>query len=223
MLIILALTVAPAATIWNGGPPLTFSKSGADDPTQAANQDRITANVWITRGGLEGIYNAKSESSFTHFASPADTEWADGSAANFGSLTFTDWNTWVKVIHPPGPPATVNLPAVVHLISDDIYIDIKFTSWFTGGDFSYQRATAPAATNVPPSVIPASIQRPSSTSFQFSYSANVGLSYVLQRSLDLSNWTGIVTNVATNTTMIFRDDTAAGARGFYRVGRLPNP
>ena len=33
----------------------------------------------------------------------------------------------------------------------------------------------------------ASIQRPSSTSFQFSYSANVGLRYVIQRSADLMN------------------------------------
>jgi len=56
---------AAAATVWNG-PPTTFSKTGADDPTQAAHQDRITPNVWITRGGSQGIYNIKTESFFTH-------------------------------------------------------------------------------------------------------------------------------------------------------------
>jgi hypothetical protein len=313
MLIALASTFAHAQTVWNG-PPITFSKPGSADPTQPANQDRITANVRITRGGTQGIYNAKSESLFTHDFSPADTEWADGSAAAHASLTFTDWNTWAKVVH-AGPPTTVGVPAVVHLITDDIYIDISFTSWAVGGDFSYQRATATAAANSPPMVTitnpsssatlsaPASlvlratasdtdgtvtnvqffqgavslgnataspysvtvnslaagdytfsaiatdnggltatnqitahvvnpiavtvgggsVQRPSSTSFQFSYSANVGLNYFIQRSLDLRNWTGVLTNVATNTTMIFRDDGASGSGGFYRVGRVPNP
>ena len=28
-----------------------------------------------------------------------------------------------------GPPATVGIPGVLHLISDDIYIDITITSW----------------------------------------------------------------------------------------------
>jgi len=36
---------------------------------------------------------------------------------------------------------------VVHLISDDIYIDIKITSWEagsnSGGGFSYERSTNP--------------------------------------------------------------------------------
>jgi hypothetical protein len=44
-------------------------------------------------------------------------------------------------------------PGVVHLISDDIYLDINFTSWTQGGDvngggFSYTRST-PGASPVP--------------------------------------------------------------------------
>src|ERR1051325_2857585 len=58
-----------AATVWNG-PTITFTKTDGSDPTAAANQDRLTANVWLTRGGAQGIYNAKQEAGFTHNVSP---------------------------------------------------------------------------------------------------------------------------------------------------------
>jgi glucose/arabinose dehydrogenase len=139
-----------AATVWNG-PATTFVNVAGSDPTQAVNQDRLTPNVWITRGTSHGIYNAKTETGFTHFLSPADTEWADGTTANYSSLSYTDWNTWAKVTH-PGPPSTVGVNAVVHLISDDIYIDVKFISFGGfGGGFSYTRST-PSGTNGPPTV-----------------------------------------------------------------------
>jgi hypothetical protein len=127
VLIQLAVPVARGAPIIWTGPTTSFAKSGGSDPTQAANQDRITPNVWITRGGIQGIYNAKTESSFAHFFSPADTEWANGTTTNYSLLTYTDWNTWAQTAN-SGPPSTVGVDAVVHLISDDIYIDIKFTS-----------------------------------------------------------------------------------------------
>jgi plastocyanin len=65
----------------------------------------------------------------------------------------------------------------------------------------------------------------SSTNFQFSYSADVGLTYVIQRSTDLtsSGWIGIFTNIATSNPMIFVDSNAMNNPGFYRVGLLPNP
>jgi hypothetical protein len=129
-----------AATIWNG-PVTLFSKAGGADPTQAVNQDRLTPNVWITRGGIQGLYNAKTESVFTQFFSPADTEWANGTTANYAALSYTDWNTWAKGVN-PSPPSTVGVNAVLHLISDDIYLDIDFTSWsVSGGGFAYQRST----------------------------------------------------------------------------------
>jgi hypothetical protein len=57
---------------------------------------------------------------------------------------YVNWNSWVKGVH-SGPPSTVGVNAVVHLISDDIYIGIKFVSWPSrGGPISYQRTTAPA-------------------------------------------------------------------------------
>jgi plastocyanin len=65
----------------------------------------------------------------------------------------------------------------------------------------------------------------SATSFQFSYAANVGLSYVVQQSTNLAstNWTAILTNIATSNLVTFTDSNATANPGFYRVGRLPNP
>ena len=53
----------------------TFTKIDYTDWTQPENQDRITDNVWITRGGFWGIFNIQSEIYYSPLSSPADTEW----------------------------------------------------------------------------------------------------------------------------------------------------
>ncbi len=59
--------------------------------------------------------------------------------------------------------------------------------------------------------------------FQFSYSADIGLNYVVQRSADLLNWTSLVTNKAGSNPVVFDDPNATNSLDVYRVGRLPNP
>ncbi|HSU53467.1 MAG TPA: PEP-CTERM sorting domain-containing protein [Candidatus Dormibacteraeota bacterium] len=138
-----ALPAAASPTIWNG-PLLSFTKANGANPSLAANQDRITGDLWITRSSSQGLYNAWDEGFFTHFSSPAGTEWANGTLANYSSLSYTDWNSWAKGVN-PGPTGTVGIQAVVHIIPDDIYFSIKFTSWTSGGaggGFSYLRSTA---------------------------------------------------------------------------------
>lgn len=292
-------------TIWTG-PAIVES-----DATQP---DQMTADVWIMRGTTFGIYNSALESGFTHYYSPSNTEWADGTTANCFTLSYTNWNYWAKNIH-GGPPSTVGVPAVVHLISDDIYIDITFTSWsITGGGYQYQRST-PAVAGTPPwvtvtnpvpgavfaapanvvvaaavantsgtvtnvqflvgssiltnetsapcaataanlaagsyllsaiatdnnglsatnsvsisvvSPVPINLASPvwsSPSRFQFNYSANPGLQYVVQRSTNLitSAWLPIATNTAAASPVTFTDTTATASQQFYRVARLPNP
>src|SRR5262245_6389764 len=154
-LLLATVTPAIAATIWDG-PVITFSEV-TTDPTLAMNQDRMTDDVWITRDAGQGIFNARLESGFTHSLSPSNTAWADGILTDYASLTYTDWNTWAKVIH-GGPPFTVGVNAVVHLISDDIYLGLKFTSWGGSGTwlFSYERTTPPAPPPIPLTIAPMS-------------------------------------------------------------------
>ena len=133
--------VVGAGTVWTG-PHIT--KGDTNGP------DAMTALVALTRGSTQGLYNSQQEGGFTHFLSPVDTEWADGTIANT-NLAYTDWNTWSKITH-GGPPSTVGVNAVLHLKTDDIYMDIKFLSWATGtSTYSYERST-PTPANVPPSI-----------------------------------------------------------------------
>ena len=139
-IIVLALPAGTALSqdVWTG-PPVTFSKAPFADWTLPENQDRITDNVWLTRADLMGIFNIAVDSSYMG-PSPTDTEWATGSAEDYESLDFQIWVDWAESF----PPGTVGVDAVVHLITDDIYIDIRFLEWgvgFSGGAVAWERAT----------------------------------------------------------------------------------
>lgn len=121
-------------------PKVFFTKENFADWNQPENQDRITDNVWITRQDLQGIFNIKLSDAFSKSISPANTEWTFGSATNHQNLTFNSWQNW----HNSNPPSTVGRDAVLHLIDEDVYLDIKFLSWTQnrqGGGFSYERST----------------------------------------------------------------------------------
>jgi hypothetical protein len=132
-----------AQIIWNG-PETTFTKADNADHTLPANQDSITANVIITRAGSGSIFNIAVESSASN-SSPGDTEWAFGTTADIGTLTFASFRSLTS----GGSGNTqLNTPMVMHLITDDIYIDVTFTSWTSGqngGGFEYTRSSPPTS------------------------------------------------------------------------------
>ncbi len=154
-----------AQEIWSES-PIEFSKTSFADPSLAVNQDRITNIIWITRENTRGIYNAFSESSHNQNTSPSGTRWAfsglngNPSGTTFSANEYTNliFDNWVDSLGGQGflQGNILNRHGVVHLIDDDIYIDIVFTEWgagFGGGGFTYTRATAPMTTadeaNVP--------------------------------------------------------------------------
>jgi plastocyanin len=61
--------------------------------------------------------------------------------------------------------------------------------------------------------------------FRFTYTANAGLNYIVQRATNLpaTSWATLSTNTAGGSSINFTDANATLNRGFYRVGRLPNP
>src|SRR5436190_16686974 len=92
-----------AATLWTG-PSTTFVKLDGADFTQSTNQDRITASVWLTRAAGAGLFNAASETFYSHYSSPTNTEWSYGALSNYATLTYTNWEG-IFGGFPDGPPS----------------------------------------------------------------------------------------------------------------------
>ncbi|MDB4643534.1 cadherin repeat domain-containing protein [Flavobacteriaceae bacterium] len=126
-------------TIWEGA-SMTFTKDDGGDPTNSSQQDHLTDNVKITRGNSGGqIYNIVSEAAAVKETSPADTEWSIGTIDQIDELTFETFRAATNGT----PKNVVGQDMVLHLVTDDIYISIRFTSWSTGkaGGFAYVRST----------------------------------------------------------------------------------
>jgi hypothetical protein len=134
-----------------------FEKIGFSDPSAPENQDFIVPGVTITRGSGQGIYNIAVEEFFENNeapggSTPTGTRWAFPynnpektlAATNHGDLSFADWQTAFGGSAAGGPPSTVDQNAVLHLVEQDIYLDIQFTAWgvgsASGGSFAYHRA-----------------------------------------------------------------------------------
>jgi hypothetical protein len=149
----LAFAEAAAAQLVFTGLDYNFTKPNGADIDDPQFQDRLTQSVWLVRGDSQGLFNKKTETEW-NATSPQDTEWATYinnpgdtiSATNWASLDFDNW------VDAYGGTGGGNLPtrltggnAVLHLIPEDIYLDVRFTSWAAGRDlegagFSYLRS-----------------------------------------------------------------------------------
>jgi hypothetical protein len=78
-------------------------------------------------------------------------------------------------------------------------------------------------TVVTPVSITLSQPRMTNSQFAFDYTANPGLSYVVQNSSNLVNWSSLVTNISNSNSVPFTDSFIPGGARYYRVGRMPNP
>ena len=138
-------TLFANAEIVYSGYDHSFSYAGAGDINDPLNQDRITDNVWITRGATRGIFNIAQEPSFqgtgSNSPSPIGTLWALGNTSEYDTLTYV---TWVEV-HEQFPLGLLNQEVVIYLEDDDIYIDFMLTFWESGGGggISYVRSSVP--------------------------------------------------------------------------------
>ncbi len=126
------------AVIWSG-PKVSFSKPSGGEFSDPQNQDKLTERVVLTRGNYNGLFNAFVESSWTT-TSPTGTEWAEGTTANLTGLEFKPLKSAAGNQMSRVPGKTF----VVHLIEEDIYLDVTFVEWQSGkagGGFSYERST----------------------------------------------------------------------------------
>jgi len=145
--LLIAAASVHAGTVWNG-PTIAFTHSAATGDLS----DQWTPGVIITRATTgDGLYNSATEGGATGGVSPADTKWAIGTLANtnlaYGACPLESGER---------PPNDVNKTYVVHLINEDIYLQLTLTAWGGQGgngdkSFSYTRST-PAVVAPTPTV-----------------------------------------------------------------------
>lgn len=140
-----SFTSGPPPTIWSkNDSTLVFTKADNADWALEANQDRITDNLWLTRKDNRGLFNILDEFEFDSDVSPEGTMWALGTTDNLANLSFdTFYNTLGESIG----DNIENADMVLYVEADDLYLDINFSSWTSGGEgggFSYTRAKGPA-------------------------------------------------------------------------------
>lgn len=188
---------AASPTFWTG-PNTNYSQA-----TDSSTADLlVTGAVSIKRHYQELLFNPAAGETGVVSGSPADTEWATATAGTLAdlttatNLTYVNFGTWSS-----GPPYTMsgsrtfnrilNVPAVLHLKNENVYLSIKFTYWGSQGqgltvaDVSYTRST-PAVVLPSPTV---SITNPAAATF-FSAPANVKIAATAAVS------SGSVTNVS---------------------------
>jgi hypothetical protein len=129
-------TAANAQTIWDTG-SLTFTK------TAPGQEDAITSQTHLTR--VTVLYNSICETISGNqgcsYPGPCNTEWAIGTIANWNTYTYQPLFT----VNGCSPPSMVGQTMVCHLIAENIYCEVTWNSWQTGGGgggFSYTRTTA---------------------------------------------------------------------------------
>lgn len=153
-------------TVWNGFIDGTsFSKPALADWTSTEFQDAITPQTIITRANTQGLFNIAVETGYDGGISVMNTEWAFAGkqgnpvsgfrAENYANLVFTSWAASTGFF----PPSVVGIPGVIHLIEEDIYLDVKVLSWGEqgsgGGSFSWIRSNATSTRyidTVPPTI-----------------------------------------------------------------------
>jgi hypothetical protein len=178
LFLLAAVGFTRASTLWTG-PNIGFYH--AFDGLA----DEMTTNVIITRGSSGGLYNSFLESGATAGTSPAGTLWAQGLLANYNTLSYGP----CPLEQGNSPGQYVGSTFVVHLLTNDIYLELTLTNW--GGEggapgqqtFGYTRST-PAVVSTP--VV--TITNPVSGAV-FAAPANVNLS------ASATNSSGSVTNV----------------------------
>ncbi len=177
----------------------------------------MTGQVFVASSGAPPTLSITNPLSGTVFAAPANVTIQAGVTNGSGAIANVEFLQGISVLanETTGPfSATANSLAAGSYTLTAIASDNDGFSATNSINISVVTPVTVSLTNV------FTLSR---TNFQFSYPANIGLNYVVQRSADLINWTSLVTNMASSNPVVFVDSKATNALNFYRVGRMPNP
>lgn len=165
------------------------------------------------------VISLTNPASGTVFAAPANVSIGANATVSSGTVTnvqlFTNNVPFLSLQTPPFLFTANNLATGAYAL----------TAAATAGGISATSAAVNVSVITPVTVSLGGTVKTSATNFQFSYPANVGLTYVIERATSLAptNWVRLATNMAASNPVVFKDVTLPNNPAFYRVGRLPNP
>jgi hypothetical protein len=199
---------------------VTFTNAGTFPYFCSRHQSfGMTGEVIVASVALPPTIGILSPATGSVYATPANATVlagvTNGSSAVTNVSFLVDSGAFSNQVAAPFAATTASLAAGSHTLS----VIARDTNNLTATNTISISVVNPVAVSLTSSALV------SKTNFHFSYSANVGLSYIVQRSTNLPapGWVTIATNTAAANPTAFTDTNAPGSREFYRVGRLPNP
>jgi plastocyanin len=179
----------------------------------------MKGTIIVAAANVPPTVTITNPASGTVFAAPASVTIQASASDSDGTVTNVQFLVGANVVTnkaaAPFSAVTNNLAAGSYTLSA------------VASDNSGAKATNQVTISVvtPVSVLLSASQPVPPAKFRFSYTANTGLSYIVQRSTNLAspNWATLITNLAGSDSINFTDLNATANGGFYRVGRLPNP
>jgi hypothetical protein len=153
----------------------------------------------------------------TVFAAPANLKLGASASVSSGTVTnvqfFANTNSLGSVTAPPFDLTSSNLAAGAYAL-----MAVATASGVPG------TSSVVNVSVVNPVMVTLSGEQISSGRFVFNYTANTGLTYVVQNATNVpGGWTGVQTNVAGGGMVPFSAPLNPRSPEYYRVGRLPNP
>lgn len=130
-------TATTAPIVWNTGSFQFVKISGGQ-------KDCITAQTCLTRNTVlfNSVVETFSGMQGCGYLGPGNTEWAVGNIANWSTLTYQR----LYLANSCSPPNMVYYPLVLHLIAENIYLQVQFNTWPGHvANFSYTRTTTASA------------------------------------------------------------------------------
>src|ERR1039458_8991423 len=179
----------------------------------------MTGAVIVAAANLPPSVTITNPVSGTIFVAPANVTIHASASDTNGTVTNVQFRVGANVV---ANKATAPLFGVTNNLAAGSYTLFAIASDNSGATATNQVAIS-VVTPVP--VLLSAPQGLPPANFYFSYTANVGLSYIVQRSTNLvwTNWITLITNTAGSGSVNFTDLNATVNPGFYRGGRLPNP
>jgi len=179
----------------------------------------MKGTIVVAAANLPPTVSITNPAAGTVFAAPANITIQASASDSDGTVTNVQFLVGANVVT---NKAAAPFSAVTNNLAAGSYTLFAIASDNNGATATNQIAISVVA---PVSVLLSAPQPVPPAKFRFSYTANTGLSYIVQRSTNLAspNWTTLVTNLAGSGSINFTDLNATAISGFYRVGRLPNP